>query len=41
MPQDGQYIVEDVKSPITKKNPTYKLKKALMVYFHGIHLLET
>lgn len=37
----GKYIVEDVKSTITAKNPTYKLKKALMKYFHGIDIFET
>ena len=28
----GVKIIEDVKSPITKKNPVYTLKKALMLW---------
>lgn len=34
-------IVEDVKSPQTAKNPTYRLKKKLMRAVHGIEILET
>ena len=30
--KDGKYIVEDVKSPITAKEPTYRLKKKLFEY---------
>lgn len=33
-------IVIDVKSAITKKNPAYRIKKALMLYFHGIRVIE-
>ena len=28
--ENGQKIIEDVKSPITRKNPVYSLKKALI-----------
>lgn len=28
--QEGHKIIEDVKSPITRKNPVYSLKKALV-----------
>lgn len=34
-------VVEDVKSPITRKNPVYRLKKKLMKAIHGIDILET
>lgn len=30
--QDGKYIIEDVKSPVTINNSTYKLKKKMMLY---------
>ena len=30
--QDDKYIIEDVKSPITKNNAVYKLKKKMMLY---------
>ena len=30
--KDGKKIIEDVKSPITKKNPVYSLKKALVLW---------
>ena len=30
--KDDQYIIEDVKSPITKNNQVYKLKKKMMLY---------
>jgi len=39
--EDHHYIVEDVKSPITANNPAYKIKKALMKYFHNIDIIET
>lgn len=32
--ENGKEIIEDVKSPITKKNPVYSLKKALMLYLY-------
>ena len=37
--ENGETIVEDVKSPITK-TPLYKLKKKLLLYVHGIRLHE-
>ena len=33
-------IVEDVKSPFTKKNPVYRLKNKLLVAVHGITIRE-
>lgn len=30
--ENGAYIIEDVKSPITKNNQVYKLKKKRMLY---------
>lgn len=30
--EGDQYIIEDVKSPITKNNQVYKLKKKMMLY---------
>ena len=30
--RDGRRVIEDVKSPITKKNPVYSLKKALVLW---------
>ncbi len=38
--KDGELIVEDVKSPITRKNPVYKLKKKMMLYVHKIEIKE-
>lgn len=32
--ENGIKIIEDVKSPITKKNPVYSLKKALVLYLY-------
>lgn len=32
--KNGEKIIEDVKSPITKKNPVYSLKKALILYLY-------
>jgi hypothetical protein len=39
--EDGQRVVEDVKSKITAQNPAYKLKRALMKACHGIVIRET
>lgn len=33
-------IVEDVKSPITRKNPVYRIKKKLMQAIYGIDIKE-
>lgn len=38
--ENGELVVEDVKSPITRKNPVYKLKKKMMMYIHGIEIKE-
>jgi hypothetical protein len=38
--EDGKLVVVDVKSPITRKNPVYKLKKKMMLYVHGIEIKE-
>ncbi len=37
---DGRFTVEDVKSPITAKNPVYRLKKRLMAEVYGIEIRE-
>ena len=39
--KDGKLVVEDCKSPITRKNPVYKLKKKMMMYVHGIEIKES
>ncbi|WP_244115966.1 DUF1064 domain-containing protein [Burkholderia gladioli] len=36
----GKTVVEDVKSPATRKNPTYVLKRKLMLDRHGITIKE-
>lgn len=36
----GAKIVEDVKSPITQKNPVYRLKKRLLAERYGIVIHE-
>ena len=33
-------VVEDVKSPATRKNPTYRLKKNLVEAIYGIEIRE-
>lgn len=38
--KDGQIIVEDVKSPITRAKPEYVLKRKMMLFFHGIRIKE-
>jgi hypothetical protein len=37
---DGIFTVEDVKSPITAKNPVYRLKRRLMQEVYGITIKE-
>ena len=37
--KDGQKIVEDAKSPATRTE-AYKIKKKLMLYRHGIRIVE-
>ncbi|KVV20448.1 hypothetical protein WK78_29655 [Burkholderia cepacia] len=36
----GKQVVEDVKSPITRKNPTYIQKRKTMLAVHGITIKE-
>lgn len=38
--QGGKYVVEDVKSPITRKEKSYRLKKKLLKAFYDIELVE-
>ena len=38
--ENGTQVVEDVKSPITRKNPVYLIKKKMMMYVHGIEIKE-
>lgn len=39
--ENGEKVVEDVKSVVTAKNSTYRLKNKLMKAVHGIDVLET
>ena len=39
--QDGKLVVEDVKSPATKKKESYVMKRKLMLLVHGLKVLET
>lgn len=36
----GKQVVVDVKSPITRKNAEYRLKKKMMLAFNGIEVVE-
>ena len=38
--KDGKLVVEDVKSPITRKNPEYIIKRKLMLWEYGIIIRE-
>lgn len=38
--EDGQLVVEDVKSEITRKNPDYVIKRKLLLKIHGFTLME-
>jgi hypothetical protein len=38
--ETGEKVVEDVKSDVTRKLPTYRLKKKLMKAMHGIEIKE-
>lgn len=38
--ENGQLVVEDVKSAMTRKLPVYRLKKHLMKSVHGIEIKE-
>ena len=37
---NGVHIVEDVKSPVTRKLPTYIIKRKLMLWIHKIKIKE-
>lgn len=39
--KDGNLVVEDVKSDVTRKEPDYVLRRKLMLHVHGIRILET
>lgn len=39
--RNGDKVVEDVKSEITRKEPDYVLRRKLMLDRHGIEILET
>ena len=39
--ENGLHVVEDVKSPATKKARDYRLRKLLMLALHGIDIRET
>lgn len=38
--KDGTRVVEDVKSPATRKDKVYQIKKKMMLYVHGIEIKE-
>lgn len=38
--EDGKVVVEDTKSEITRKNPTYVIKRKLMKWVHDINIKE-
>jgi hypothetical protein len=38
--KEGNKVVEDVKSPITRKNQSYILKRKMLLYFHAVILKE-
>lgn len=38
--KNGKLIVEDAKSPITRKCPAYRIKRHLMVTRHGLDVCE-
>lgn len=39
--EGDKWVVEDVKSSITAKNPVYRLKKRLLAETYGIRIKET
>jgi len=39
--QDGVWVVEDVKNPHLRKEPTFRVKQHLMKSVHGIDILLT
>jgi hypothetical protein len=38
--EGGKLIVEDVKSPVTRKDPVYRLKNKMLKAFYGIQIRE-
>ena len=38
--ENGETVVEDTKSEITRANPTYILKRKLMLWVHGLRIKE-
>ena len=38
--ENGNLVVEDVKSKITKENPVFRIKKHLLMSVHGIEVRE-
>jgi Protein of unknown function (DUF1064) len=38
--ENGRKVVMDVKSPITRKNPVYRIKAKMMRAFYGIEIVE-
>lgn len=38
--ENGHFVVEDVKSEITRKNPTYVIKRKLMLQVHNVKIRE-
>ena len=39
--ENGQKIVEDVKSPVTRKKPDYIIKRKLLKFRHNVEIRET
>lgn len=37
--RNGEYIIEDVKSPATRNNPVYRIKKKMLAY-RGTYITE-
>ena len=38
--ENGETVVEDTKSEITRANPTYILKRKLLLWVHGLRIKE-
>jgi len=39
--ENGEYVVEDTKSPISRKLPAYRLKRHLMQTVHNVEIRES
>lgn len=37
---NNRWVVEDVKSPATRKNTVYRMKRCMMAHVHGIEIKE-